>query len=147
MSICNEDLEKQHSEESDGVQLAEVFPQPSSSHIDVSYDLEQFWAYTQSYQRISHFYEYDDLPHHTDFYISPIQSLIEESCKSTYQFGKKIDDIIHAYDSPSSPPILNHHIGLHFMNKVSLLWLVTKDKDFFYVNKMFRWLHWIFYYT
>ena len=46
LSICNKDLEKQCNEELDGVQLAEVFPQPSSSHIDVPYDLEQFGAYT-----------------------------------------------------------------------------------------------------
>ena len=46
LSICNEDLEKQCSEESDRVQLAEVFPWPSSSHIDVPYDWEQFFAYT-----------------------------------------------------------------------------------------------------
>ena len=50
LSICNEDLEKQCSEESDRVQLVEVFSQPSSSHIDVPCDLEQFGAYTQSYQ-------------------------------------------------------------------------------------------------
>ena len=37
LSICNEDLEKQCSEESDGVQLVEVFSQPSSSHIDFPY--------------------------------------------------------------------------------------------------------------
>ena len=40
LNICNEDLEKQCSEESDGVQLAEVFHWPSSSHIDVPYVLE-----------------------------------------------------------------------------------------------------------
>ena len=40
LGIYNEDLEKQYSEESDGVQLVEVFSQPSSSHIDVPYDLE-----------------------------------------------------------------------------------------------------------
>ena len=50
LSICNEDLEKQCSEKSDEVQLAEVFPRPSSSHIDVPYDWEQLLAYTQSYQ-------------------------------------------------------------------------------------------------
>ena len=42
--------------------------------------------------------------------------------------GKKNYDIIHAYDLPSILPILNHHAGLQFLNKVSLLWLVTKDK-------------------
>ena len=47
--ICNQDLEKQCSEELDGVQLVEVFSQPSSSHIDVPYDLVQFGAYTQNY--------------------------------------------------------------------------------------------------
>ena len=47
LCICNEDLKKQCSEESNGVQLVEVFSQSSSSHIDVPYDLEQFWAYTE----------------------------------------------------------------------------------------------------
>ena len=41
---------------------------------------------------------------------------------------KKFDDIIHAYDFPSIPPLSDHHASLHFLNKVSLLWLVTKDK-------------------
>ena len=78
--------------------------------------------------------QYDDIvssPHHADWYISPIQSWIEAACMSTYQFGINFYDIIHAYDFPSSPPIPDHHIGFHFLNKVSLLWLVTKDKDFF----------------
>ena len=39
-SIDNKDLKKQCSDESDGIQLVEVFSQPSSSHIDVSYVLE-----------------------------------------------------------------------------------------------------------
>ena len=55
------------------MQLVEVLFQPSFSHTDVPDDLEQFGAYTQSYQRISPCDEYDDLPHHTDVYISPIQ--------------------------------------------------------------------------
>ena len=86
LSIYNEDLEKQCSEESDGVQLAEVFPRPSSSHIDIPYDLEQFWAYTQSYQQISpldEYYEVVYIYHHAHMYISPIQSSIEEACDRT----------------------------------------------------------------
>ena len=39
--ISNKDLKKQCDEESDGIQLVEVFSQPSSSHIDVPYVLEQ----------------------------------------------------------------------------------------------------------
>ena len=89
-----------------------------------------------------------DLPHHPDLYISTIQSWIEAACASTYQFGKKFDDIIHAYDFPSSPPILDHHAGLHFLNKILLFWMVTKDKEKpFYINKMIRWLPWIYDYT
>ena len=89
-----------------------------------------------------------DLPHYPDLYIRAIQSWIEVACVSIYQFGKKFDDIIHAHDSPSSPPILDHHAGLHFLEIVSLLWLVTKDKAKpFYINKMLRWLHWIYDYT
>ena len=130
------------------MQLAEVFPQPSSSHIEVPYDLEQPRAYTMSYHLVSLDDQYDgvvDLPHHADLYISSIQSWIEVACASTYQFGKKFDDIIHAYDSPSSRPILDHHAGLHFLNKILLFLLVTKDKEkSFYINKMLRWLHWIF---
>ena len=89
-----------------------------------------------------------DLPHHVNLYISPIQSWIEAACASTCYFGKQFGEVLYSYDLPSIPPILGHHAGLHFLNKVSLLWLVTKDKEiFFYVNKMLRWLHWIFYYT
>ena len=114
-----------------------------------------FWstlgAYTTSYYLISLDDQNDgvvDLPHSLDLYISAIPSWMEAACASTYRFGKKFDNIIHAYDSPSSPPILDHHAGLHFLEIMSLLWLVTKDKaKLFYINKMLRWLHWIFYYT
>ena len=75
LSFCNEYLGKQCSEESDGVQLVEVFSHPSSSHIEVPYDFEQLRAYTMSYHSISLDDQYDgvvDLPHHVDLYISPI---------------------------------------------------------------------------
>ena len=125
--------------------------QPSSSHIEVPYDLEQLGAYTMSYHSVILDDKYDDIvspPHHADSYINPIQSWIEAACMNTYQFGMDFYDIIHAYDFPSSPPILGHHTGLHFLNKVSLLWLVTKDKAiYFYVNRMLRWLQWISDYT
>ena len=105
----------------------------------------------RSYHLVSLEDQYDgvvNMPHHFYLYINHIQSWIEASCASTYQFGKKFDDIIHAYDFPSILPILNHHAGLHFLNKVSLLWLVTKDKAInFNVDKMLRWLHWIFDFT
>ena len=113
--------------------------------------MESLGAYTRNYHPVSLDDLYDgvvNLPHHSDLYINHVQSWIEAACASNYQFGRKFDDIMHAYDLPSIPSTLNHHAGLHFLNKVSLLWLVTKDKDiFFYVNKMLRWLHWIFYYT
>ena len=48
---------------------------------------------------------------------------------NTYKLGNNFYDIIRAYDLPSILPILNHHVGLQFLNKVSLLWLVTKDKE------------------
>ena len=99
-----------------------------------------------SYHLISPDDQYDDvvsLPHPADWYIIPIQSWIEAACVSTYQFWKNFN----SYDFPSSPPTSDHHVGLHFLNKVSLLWLVTKDKEFFFNAKMLRWLHWIFYYT
>ena len=125
--------------------------QPSFSHIEVPYDLELLGAYATSYHLISPDDQYDDvvsLPHLADWYISPIQSWIEAACTSTYQFGNQFDEVLHAYDFPSNPPIPDHHTGLHFLNEVSLLWLVTKDKaKKNYVNKMLRWLHWIFYYT
>ena len=98
-----------------------------------------FWsnlAYTMSYYLTSLDDHHDgvvDLPHHLDLYINAIQSWIEAACASTYQFGKKFDDIIHAYDFRSSPPILDHNTGLHFLEIVSLLWLVTKDKEFFFI--------------
>ena len=40
LSIGNKDLKKQCVEESDGIQLVEVFSQPSFSHIDVPYVLD-----------------------------------------------------------------------------------------------------------
>ena len=110
--------------------------QLSSSHIDFPYNLELVGAYTMSYHLIILDDQYNgvvNLPHHSDWYISPIQSWIEATCMSTYKFGKNFYDIVHAYDLPSIPPILNHHAGLHFLNKVSLVWLVTKDKEVFFM--------------
>ena len=144
-------MEKQCCEKTDVMQLLEYQSQLSSSHMEFPCDLDPLGAYTMSYHPISLDYQYDgvvNLPHHLDLYINPIQSWIEAACTSTYQFGGKFDEIIHAYDFPSIPPILDHHAGLHFLNKVSLLWLVTKDKEIFlYVNKILRWLHWISDYT
>ena len=79
-----------------------------------------------------------NLPLHSELYINPVQSWIEASRASTYQFGRKFDDIIHAYDFPSILPLLDHHASLHFLNKVSLLWLVTKDKENFFM--LIKWL-------
>ena len=84
---------------------------PSSSHIEVPYDLEQLRVYTMSYHLISLDHQYDgvvDLPHHVDLYINPIQSWVEVACMSTYKFGKNFYDIVHAYDLPSIPPLLNY---------------------------------------
>ena len=136
ISINNEDMEKQCCEKIDVMQLVECQSQLSSSHIDFPYDLELLGAYTVSYHSVSLDVQYEgvvNLPHHSDLYINPVQSWIEASCASTYQFGRKFDDIIHAYDFPSILPLPNHQAGLHFLNKVSLLWLVTKDKDFFFM--------------
>ena len=147
----NEYIEKQCCENLDVMWSVEYQSQPSPSHVEFPYDLEQLGAYTMSHHSVSLDDQYDDivsLPHHVDWYISPIQSWIEAACMSTYQFGKNVCDIIHAYDFPSSSPIPGHHAGLHFLNKVSLLWLVTKDKEnLFYINKILRWLHWIYDYT
>ena len=128
----NEYIEKQCCEKLDVLQSVEYQSQLSSSHTYFPYDLEPLGVYATSYHLISPDVQYDDvvsLPHLADWYISPIQSWIEAACASTYQFGKNFNDFIHAYDFPSIPPIPNHHAGLHFLNKVSLLWLVTKDKE------------------
>ena len=132
------------------MQLVEYQSQLSSSHMEFPYDLEPLGAYTMSYHLISLDDLYDgvvNFPRHSNLYIKPIESWIEASCASTYQFGRNFDEIIHAYDFPSIPPLPDHHAGLHFLNKVSLLWLVTKDKKKKNFNKMIRWLHWISDYT
>ena len=144
-------MEKWFCEKTDVMQLLEYHSQLASSHIEFPHDLEPLGAYTVNYHPVSLDNQYDgvvNLPHHSDLYINPIQSWIEAACASTYQFGRKFDNIIHAYDFPSIPPLPDHHAGLNFLNKVSLLWLVTKDKEIiFYVNKILRWLHWISDYT
>ena len=132
--ISNEDIEKQCCEKSDVMQSVEYQSHPSFSHIEVPYDLELLGACAMSYHLISPGDQYDDvvsLPHHYDWYISPIEAWIEVAYASTYQFGKNFNEFIHAYDFPSIPPLPDHHKGLHFLNKVSLHWLVTKDKEFF----------------
>ena len=116
------------------MQSVEYQSQLSSSHMEFPYDLEPLEAYTMNYHPISLDDQYDgvvNLPHHSDLYINPVQSWIEAACASNYQFGKKFDVIIHTYDFPSILPIPDHHAGLHSLNKVSLLWLVTKEKEFF----------------
>ena len=118
------------------MQSVEYQSQLSSSHIDFPYDLESLGAYTMSYHPVSLDDQYDgvvNLPYHSDLYINPIQSWIEAACASTYQFGKQFDEVLYSYDLPSNPPIPDHQSGLHFLNKVSLLWLVTKDKEFFFM--------------
>ena len=75
LRISNKDLKKQCGEESDGIQLVQVFSQPSSSHIDVPYVLEHLGAYTTSYYLISLDDQHDGVvkfPHHPDLYISTI---------------------------------------------------------------------------
>ena len=75
LSICNKDLKKKCSEESNGIQLVEVLSQPSSSHIDVPYVLEQLGAYTTSYYLISlddQHHGVVDLLHHLYLYINAI---------------------------------------------------------------------------
>ena len=85
--ISNEDIGKQYYEKSDVMQSAEYQSQPSSSHIEVPYDLELLGAYAMSYHLISPADQYDDevsLPHVADLYINPVQSWIEAACASTY---------------------------------------------------------------
>ena len=75
LSICNKDLEKQCSEESNGIQPVEVLSQPSSSHIDVPLVLQHLGAYTTNYYLISLDDQHDgvvDLPHSPDLYIIAI---------------------------------------------------------------------------
>ena len=76
----NEYIQKQCCEKLDVMELVEYQSQPYSSHVEVPYDLEQLGAYATSYHLISPSDQYDDvvsLPHHADWYISPIQSWIE----------------------------------------------------------------------
>ena len=89
--ISNEDIEKQYCEKSDVMQSVEYQSQPSFSHIEVPYDLELLGACATSYHLISPDDQYDDvvnLPHHSDWYISPIQSWIEATYMRTYKLGK-----------------------------------------------------------
>ena len=108
-------MEKQYCEKSDVMQSVDYQSQPSFSHIEVPYDSELLGACTTSYHLISPKDQYDDvvsLPHHSNWYISPIQSWIEAACANTYQFRRKFEDIIHAYYFPSIPPLPDYHAGL-----------------------------------
>ena len=135
-SINNKDFERKCIEENVLRQLMEGQPEPTFIHLEVPYDLEQLRVYTECYQPISPFDICDgvvDLLHCAYVYIIPILAWIEEACEILCQFGKQFDEVLYSYDLPSIPPILDHHAGLHFLNKVSLLWLVTKDKEFFFL--------------
>ena len=73
--INNEDIEKQCCEKTDVMQSVEYQSHPSSSHVEVLYDLEQLGAYAMSYHSISPDDRCDgvvSLPHPIDWYISPI---------------------------------------------------------------------------
>ena len=73
--ISNEDIEKHCCENLDVMQSMKYQSHPSSSHIEVAYDLEQLGAYTMSHHLVSLDDQYDDivsLPHHANWYISPI---------------------------------------------------------------------------
>ena len=86
--------------------------------------------------------------HHLDMYIIPIQYWIEESYRAAYQLEKQFGEVLHAYDLPSNPSILNILSDLHFLINMSLLWLVTKDNGKNLNSyKMLRWLHWIYHFT
>ena len=82
----NEYIEKQFCGNLDVMQSVEYQSRPSSSHVEVPYDLELLGAYAMNYHSISLDDQYDvvvSLPHHADWYISPIHSWIEASCMST----------------------------------------------------------------
>ena len=90
------------------MQSVEYQSQSYFSHIEVPYYLELLGAYATSYHLIILNDQYDDvvsLPHLADWYFSPVLSWIEVACARTYQFGKKFNEFIHAYDFPSNPPI------------------------------------------
>ena len=75
----NEYIEKQCCEKLDVMQSVEYQSQPSSSLIEVPYDLELLGAHATSYHLTSPFdicHGVVDLLHHADCYISPIQSWI-----------------------------------------------------------------------
>ena len=57
------------------MQSVEYQSRPSSSHVEVPYDLEQHGAYTMSHYSVILDDQYDgivSLPHHADWYICPI---------------------------------------------------------------------------
>ena len=65
-SISNKDLEKEYNEDLDWVQLIEERSQPSSSHTEVPYDLEQLGTYIENYHSITLVEQCDgviDVPH------------------------------------------------------------------------------------
>ena len=71
--------------------------------------MEQLRDYATSYHSVILDDKYDggfDLPHHVVLYITPIQPWIEVVNTINYQFGKKFDDIMHAYDFPSNLPFM-----------------------------------------
>ena len=68
------------------MQSVEYQSQPSSSHVEVPYDLEQLGAYTMSFDSVRFDDQYNGVvnpPHHVDLYINPIQSWIEAAWAST----------------------------------------------------------------
>ena len=73
--ISNEYIEKHHCEKSDVMQPMDYQSRPYFSHIEVPYDSELLGACATTYHLISPSDQYDDvinLPHHSDWYISPI---------------------------------------------------------------------------
>jgi hypothetical protein len=83
-------------------------------------------------------------------YISPINCWMEEACSSTDQPWIDFGFLFHDHDPPSvfGQGVMEIPTCVHAMVDVSLFWFITKHKGKFHdVDKIIKWLNWLYDFT
>lgn len=83
-----------------------------------------------------------------DPYVNPVHLWIEACCEKDLSYIANMNKCLY---TDNLMFLLKHRLIMVYkllQNKVSLLWMVTKDKGQKHdVDQMLNWLHWLFHYT
>ena len=89
-----------------------------------------------------------NLPYDGNYYVSPTHSWIGACCNQSFPLGENFDKFVCANNRVFCLKYIHKQVvayGLYLMDKSSLHWFRTKHgggKP--YINKMLRWLHWLY---